>query len=116
MAQDGNRTIQIDALTDDVQLVSTGSDEGEAPTSSAVPPPLPPRPVAGPSRSRALVALVVAAVLGTVFALALVHFVFPSSGTPAPETPSPTAAPVRQVQIDEAVVIRSGTGSAPAAE
>ncbi len=115
MAQDGNRTIQIDALTDDVQLVSAADDaEAERP-SSALPPPLPPRRPSEPSRVRALGLLVVAAVLGTVFALALVHYVFPAEtpapDVPAPDVPSPTAAPVRQVQIDEAVVIRSGSGA-----
>jgi hypothetical protein len=122
---DGNRTIQIDALTD-VQLVDAASEsdvEGDAETSSAAPPPLPPKRAAepaGPSRGRAIGLTLVAVVLGTAFALAIVHFVFPTPPPPAattvtaatvasPPTP-PASTTVRRVQLDEELVIRAGGG------
>ena len=97
---EGNRTIQIDALTD-VQLVPT---EHDVESVSAAPPPLPRRPT-GPSRARVIGLTALASLTGLALALLAVHFVFPIL-FPAPP---PAAAPtVRRVTLDEELVIRAG--------
>lgn len=113
----GNRTIQIDALTD-VELVDhhaaeddDGSNAGEAAVVGRAPPPLPPK-----QRSPLKVAglTIVAVVTGALCALGIVHFLLPSSapttaGTPPSDAPAPA---VRRVQLDDELVIRT----APAEE
>ncbi len=95
---EGNRTIQIDALTD-VQLVAI---EHDVEAVSAAPPPLPRRPT-GPSRARVIGLTALASFTGLALALLAVHFLFPIL-FPAPP-PAPT---VRRVTLDEELVIRAG--------
>lgn len=111
-----NRTIQIDALTD-VELVDSHGDEPEEdPLPSRAPPPLPRKQAASPMRTVGLTLLAITA--GAMFALAVVHFVFPSPPPPvaaaspttpasAPEPVAPAPRAMRQLRLDDEFVIRS---------
>lgn len=102
---EGNRTIQIDALTD-VQLVPT---EHDVESVSAAPPPLPRRTPA-PSRARVIGLIALASLAGLVLALLAVHFLFPTIfPAPPPASAPPASAPtVRRVTLDEELVIHAG--------
>jgi hypothetical protein len=107
----GNRTIQIDALTD-VELVDhhrpdAAADDDEAPIAGRAPPPLPRKAPRPPSLARNIGLTVIALATGVVFALGVVHFLFPSVPTTAATTAPPTGPEVRHLQLDEELVIRA---------
>jgi hypothetical protein len=117
----GNRTIQVDALTD-VELIESAAAEAAAAEEGApaAPPPLPPRtslPAAKPEAKPAgvpwLAIAITVVVTGTLGALGA-HFLVPAAAppetpTPPAATPAPTApaapAEVRRVTLEDEVII-----------
>jgi hypothetical protein len=96
-----NRTIQIDALTD-VQLVEDAIERAQAQVSAA-PPPLPSRRAPQspePSQGRKIGLMLIAIVAGLGFAFGVIHFLFPA--------PTPQPPPVRQIRLDDELVIHAG--------
>lgn len=118
----GNRTIQVDALTD-VELLENaeGRDDAEPAAEGAAPPPLPPRtslkatpPATKPAGIPWLAIAVTVVITGGLGALGA-HFLVPAPAapaapapaaapTPAPEPPAPPAE-VRRVTLDDEVII-----------
>lgn len=125
----GNRTIQVDALTD-VELIenaalreAVSSDESEE-GPAAAPPPLPPRsslagaPAATPAKKAGVpwIAIGLTVVITGVLGAAAAHFLVPSAA-PAPPaaSPPPPATEVRRViTLDDELVISAESTDAGA--